>query len=106
MRIKIKNLLFWQWDNDMTVYKSDNRYFIEDEEEILELMDKWKRHGYSKCRCIPPISVNRNLNGLEDCLTPEAIEQFRSGKMMVWNGFHRIHAAIRLGKKTIRAEIC
>jgi hypothetical protein len=108
MRVKIKNLLLWQWNSDMVkreYWSAEVTFTAEAEEIILELMEKWNRHGYLRCRCIPPISVNRSLSDLEECLTPEAIAQFRSGKMMVWNGFHRIHAAIRLGKKTIKARI-
>ncbi|HYT46553.1 MAG TPA: hypothetical protein VEP90_29770 [Methylomirabilota bacterium] len=104
MIVKIKDLLLWQWDKEMTVYWDEEElsYGIEDEKIVLELMTVWRKHGYRKCRCIPGISINRTE---DDFLSPKAIKQMKEGKWMVWNGFHRIHAAIRLGKKTIRAEI-
>jgi hypothetical protein len=106
MKVKISDLLLWQWDTTMTIYNDGVEFTKDDERIVQELVAKWKVHGYFKCRCIPPIAINRSISDLNDCLTPKAIAQFKSGKWMVWNGFHRIHAAIRLGKKTIRAEIC
>ncbi|SRR5713101_1714438 len=105
MIVKISDLLLWQWDITMTVYNEDIEFKDDDEKVVQELMAKWKRHGYRKCRCIPPIEINRSIDDLEGCLTPKAVEQFKSGKWMVWNGFHRIHAAIRLGKKTMKAKL-
>ena len=47
MRVKISDLLFWQWDKEMTVYWDEEElsYGIEDEETILELMAVWRKHG-------------------------------------------------------------
>jgi len=104
MRVKISDLLLWQWKPTMTKYFESSLYFtIEDDEKIRSIMSVWKYHGYLRCRCIPPIKINHS--NVEDfLLSDKAMKQFKTGKWMVWDGFHRIYAARRLGYKTIKAE--
>jgi hypothetical protein len=109
-RVKISDLILWQWRPSLNGRDFNvARYDWNDERQVRAIMAKWREHG-SSCRCIPPIrimssDVENDELGSPDFLSKKAFKQYTAGKFMVWDGFHRIYAARRLGYKTIRAEV-
>ncbi len=100
MRVKISDLVLWQWRPSlMNTSNMIEHYDGEDEKTVRWFMRAY-RHGN-----VPPISIKKWDKEVDDFpLSPKALKMLESGKWMVWDGFHRIYAARRLGYKTIKAE--
>lgn len=99
MRVRIRDLILWQWRPSLL--KKDYQYCVyewKDEIIIRDLIESIKQDGL-----LTPISVSRSEE-YRDWLSAKGVKQWESGKLFVDNGFHRIYAFRRLGRKTIEAE--
>src|SRR6266566_452160 len=101
MRVRIRDLLLWQWKPSMVLdskwWSSENGMLYSWEDEVLV-------REYMGClKNVPPIRINHDYNDF--AWSEKAQRQIEKGKWMVQDGFHRIYAARRLGYKTIRAEV-
>ncbi len=71
-----------------------------DEKSVRQLMEILRKKGL---RGLKPIRITQSLDDFP--LSAKGVQEFKAGKWMVWDGFHRIYAARRMGYKTIRAEV-
>jgi hypothetical protein len=105
MKIKISDLLLWQWRPSMVKDSGWWRYDRGDGDGMLyswkdELLIRKYMKGFED---LPPIRIDRDYTCFQ--WSEKAKKQIAKGKWMVQDGFHRIYAARRLGRKEIEAVV-